>query len=71
MTVASFPLHDEFLAACVRDRSTFDHRAGQHAFNVLYQLRPDLAEMVRASSFDPFYVDGRLPTFYEWVAKNW
>ena len=30
-------------------------REGQLAFNVLYQHRPDLSEMVRATPADPFY----------------
>jgi hypothetical protein len=46
-------------------------RAGQTAFNVLWDMRPDLSEQVRSTSLDPFYVDERLPEFYEFVKENW
>lgn len=47
------------------------YRAGQHAFNVLADRRPDLAERIRGSEDDPFYLDERLPRFYAAVALAW
>jgi hypothetical protein len=42
-------------------------RLGQTAFNVLYEVAPDLADEIRATELDPFYLDDRLPAFYQWV----
>lgn len=47
--------------------STHDERIGQAAFNVLNELDPDLADMIRGSLVDPFYKDSRLPEFYATV----
>ena len=47
------------------------HRAGQAQFNLLVKVRPDLAEMVRGSDFDPFHRDERLPEFYGFLARHW
>lgn len=46
-------------------------RIGQGAFNLLVRVRPDIAEMLRGSDFDPFHNDNRLPLFYDFVMRNW
>lgn len=47
-------------------------RLGQHAFNLLYDLRPDIAEQVRGSlNTDPFYQDAKLDAFWRFVEDNW
>lgn len=46
-------------------------RRGQWAFNLLYELRPDLARRVVGTPLDPFHNDYRLPTFFGWVGNNW
>lgn len=46
-------------------------RAGQSAFNLLVRVRPDLAELVRGSDFDPFHSDNNLPEFYGFLCRNW
>lgn len=46
-------------------------RAGQTAFNILVQVRPDIAEMLRGSDYDPFHQDYRLPAFYDFVWRHW
>lgn len=50
-------------------------RLGQAAFNVLCEVRPDLAEKVRGSGIDPFYVrepsDKRWFGFLKFLAENW
>lgn len=46
-------------------------RPGQWAFNLLMEVRPDLAGRVRASPVDPFHNDRCLPAFYAWVGKEW
>lgn len=46
-------------------------RAGQSAFNLLCRVRPDLADLIRGSDFDPFYQDGNLPEFYGYLCRHW
>ena len=46
-------------------------RLGQTAFNVLWELRPDLSEQVRATEIDPFHSTARLPQFFAWVQERW
>jgi hypothetical protein len=46
-------------------------RLGQAAFNVLHEMRPDLANEIRDSTLDAFYNDGALADFFMWVAANW
>lgn len=46
-------------------------RAGQAAFNVLYEMRPDLSGQIRAAALDPFHDDSKLPAFYAWVKEHW
>lgn len=48
-----------------------DWRIGQSAFNLLYRVRPDLAEMLRGSDFDPFYKNENLAAFYSFVMRQW
>ena len=46
-------------------------RLGQALFNALYDLKPDLANEIRGNSdIDPFYKDGNIPAFYEWLATK-
>ena len=46
-------------------------RRGQTYFNVLHQIRPDLASRVRATRLDPFHDDRRVPEFLSWVNLHW
>lgn len=46
-------------------------RRGQAYFNVLHDVRPDLAEKVRNTPMDPFHDDARLPQFFAWVCLHW
>lgn len=46
-------------------------RLGQTYFNVLYECRPDLANAIRGTSIDPFYVDELMPAFLSFVADRW
>lgn len=48
-------------------------RPGQHAFNVLYEVRPDLADRIRGDhlNLDPFHQSANLPAFWAWVEANW
>lgn len=42
-------------------------RRGQHAFNVVERLYPDIASDLRGSSVDPFHNDELLPEFWDAV----
>lgn len=46
-------------------------RKGQSLFNLLVRIRPDLAEMIRGSDYDPFNRDERLPDFYDFLIRHW
>lgn len=47
-------------------------RVGQAYYNVLYELRPDLAEQVdRRPELDPFHDDGHLAAFVAFVQSAW
>lgn len=46
-------------------------RQGQGAFNLLVQVRPDLAELIRGSDIDPFNQDSNLTLFYDFVMRHW
>ena len=46
-------------------------RQGQAYFNTLVRVRPDLSERVRATNFDPFYNNLRLPNFLAWLEEVW
>jgi hypothetical protein len=48
-----------------------DWRVGQCAFNLLVKVRPDIAELLRGSDFDPFNDDSRLSDFYDFVMRYW
>lgn len=63
----------EFLIAVERWKqdAPLSWRKGQYAFNLLHEVRPLLAEMVRFAPFDPFNRDGVLPEFLTFVGENW
>lgn len=44
-------------------------RLGQCAFNALMDLRPDVADAIRATEDDPFYDDERIPRFLKKVKE--
>lgn len=64
--------YGEYLAAIERVRAdTKELREGQRAFNVLTVMHPFLAEQIRTTPIDPFYLDDRLTDFYTFVCENW
>lgn len=46
-------------------------RCGQYMCNLLYEVRPDLADRIRGTAIDPFYLDERIPDFLSYVGDNW
>lgn len=65
---------EKFVTAVVHhmdNTPNLDWRAGQYASNMLWKVRPDIAELVRGSDYNPFYLDSRLPLFYDFVMRHW
>jgi hypothetical protein len=53
-----------------------EQRIGQAVFNVLAEVRPDLAERIRGTELDAFYSnpdyqDGKLDAMGEFIDKEW
>lgn len=47
-------------------------RKGQLYFSCLYDVDTELANKIRGdSNTDPFYVDARIPKFFEVIHKEW
>lgn len=46
-------------------------RAGQTYYNVLANVRPDLADAVRGTARDPFHNDGVIGDFLDYVMRHW
>lgn len=46
-------------------------RYGQLYFNVLHELRPDIANKIRATELDPFYFDDVKLETIQAVIENW
>jgi hypothetical protein len=46
-------------------------RGGQSFYNVLSYHRPDLAQKIAGTEFDPYYDDKNIPAFLEYVGSNW
>jgi hypothetical protein len=72
MTMSIF----EFFSEIDERYDTSDNlRYGQIAFNYLSEVRPELAEKVRGTSKDPFYIeDIKHPNwkrFIDFIEKNW
>jgi len=51
-----------------------EQRLGQRYYNVLYTMRPDLAEKIKGTDTDPFYAskpdDERIKRFIEFVVEH-
>jgi hypothetical protein len=48
-----------------------DIRYGQHWFNRLYEVRPDLAGAIRGTRLDPFHEDNVSQELLSYVVANW
>ena len=46
-------------------------RVGQSYFNTLYEIKPDMANLVRGTDRDPFYRNAIIPAFLDWVEQHW
>lgn len=48
-----------------------DLRVGQHFFNTLYVIRPDLADGIRGTKLDPFYRNDVPQETYNHLIDRW
>jgi hypothetical protein len=81
MSTSTAVEYTDFLEAVIIKSVQYGHhhrwRVGQTAFNVLGQMRPDLAEQVRASDIDPFHADlsntghEKVAAFLAYVQEHW
>lgn len=74
--LAPVPWHEPYRALRDRVARTYDiasdhQRYGQWAFNYLVTARPDIAERIRGTEFDPFYDDARIERFWSEVERLW
>lgn len=61
-----------YLVTCATTKTAHpEWRWGQTLFNVLRDVRPELAEHVRGTELDPFYRDSVAPKFLVEVEVNW
>jgi len=63
----------EFVAYASRswDTGSRSERLGQHWFNRLYEVRPDLAETVVGTPLDPFHKDYVPAEFIAYIYEEW
>ena len=61
LTVEQYRAYMDAVRRCLE--LEFNWRQGQTMFNVLWELHPTLAAVIRGSEFDPFYRDARIPAF--------
>lgn len=66
MTFAAF-----LFAYTTSKRKHSAQRAGQYWFNLLHEVRPELANRIRGTEIDPFYIDERVPMFISYIGDNW
>jgi hypothetical protein len=70
--------YDDYLESVIISATRYKNwRLGQTMFNVLAELRPDIAERVRATEADPFYADAmqhgyeKVANFLAFVREEW
>lgn len=61
----------EFCRVVTETMPTAEVRYGQHWFNVLRAIRPDLAELVRATQLDPFHRETVSDETISFVVERW
>lgn len=66
---SAIEMYDDAVARAAHEHP--DWRPGQAAFNVLRDMRPDLAYRVAGSELDPFHRDAALEEFRQWLSRHW
>ena len=63
---------ERYLLTCAATKTAHpEWRWGQTLFNVLHDVRPDLANGVRGSDIDPFHRDSVASRFLQEVEDRW
>lgn len=65
---------DKFIVEIFKTQNKTGWRLGQAIFNVLAENRPDLAEKIRGTEMDPFYVQEnpqKINEIMDWLEGNW
>lgn len=68
---ADMTYQEYLIAVLAGQQQHHEWRQGQAYFNVLHVHRPDLADWVRGTHFDPFYNNGHLDAFLTFINDNW
>lgn len=63
----TFSMNDFLIRVARKRRLCPELRNGQANFAILYEMRPEWADKITATKFDPFYCDERLDDFYKWL----
>lgn len=64
--------YEEFEMACsMYARAHLNQRAGQVYYNVLHDIRPDLADAIVGTLIDPFYKDEVDEQIRKFIRENW
>jgi hypothetical protein len=64
-------LHEFYAAVTKRQQERKSERLGQAAYNLLCEVRQDLAEKVAGTDDDPYYVNSNWRNFNKFLAANW
>lgn len=56
-------------------RYLFEHmdtqRTGQASFNLIAEIRPELANRIRGTEFDAFYDDTKTQAMWQYAEEHW
>jgi hypothetical protein len=67
--------YHEFMMSVLTSKKPGGVRFGQHAYNMLSDVNPELATNIvepgNQPLVDPYHNDDNLPAFWAFVAKNW
>lgn len=61
----------DYVEALVLAKGSPSLRYGQQAFNLLDDVHPELAALVRNTEHDPFFDDDKMGDFLNWLDENW
>lgn len=62
---------EEYNAFCASIKATKYERMGQFTFNLLHLCFRDIANEIRGTEFDPFYVDEKIPILLKHLRDNY
>lgn len=60
---------EEILLEFMQSKKPDELRLGQHAFNFIYDIEPDIANQIRGTDKDCFYLNDKMSDFFEEAHK--